>query len=294
MPGTGPTLVTIKTITMSLRAFLLAALVGTIPATSFGQSHQLIDIGSHRLDVVRTGAGSPAVVLEAGLGNGLDDWDPVWPSLAQFSTVVAYSRSGNGKSEPGSQPHTAKNAAVELHTLLAKLAIKPPYVLVGRSYGGLLVRMYTSLYPDDVAGVVLVDGTHEQQVKRWGTLDPSYPAAFRAYYDSVLKTLKPGAEAEEIRETVRIQAEGGTEGLKPLPDIPIAVLTSMRVDPAARYVNGTARGHELWREMHDEWFRRSHNGIHRVTTRSGHAIQAQEPELVVEAIRFVLDRVRTQ
>ena len=196
---------------MSLKALLLAALVGTIPATSFGQSHRLVDIGSHRLDVVCAGAGSPAVILEAGLGNGLDDWDPIWPSLAQFSTV-----------------------------------------------------------------------------------DPSYPGAFRAYYDSVLKSLKPGAEAEEIRETLRIQAAGGTDGLRPLPDIPIAVLTSMRVDPKAKSVNMTARGHELWREMHDEWFRRSHNGIHLVTTRSGHAIQAQEPELVVEAIRFVLDRVRTQ
>ncbi len=279
---------------MNFKALLLATLVGAIPATSFCQSHQLVDIGSHRLDVVRAGAGSPVVILEAGLGDALDDWDPVWPSLAQFTTVVAYSRSGLGKSEPGRQPHTARNAATELHNLLAKLTLRPPFVLVGRSYGGLLMRMYTSLYPEDVAGMVLVDGTHEQQVKRWGTLDPSYPAAFRAYYDSVLKTLKPGAEAEEIRETVRIQAAGGADGLKPLPDIPIAVLTSMKVDSAARYVNGTARGHELWREMHDEWFRRSHNGIHLVTTRSGHAIQAQEPELVMEAIRFVLDRVRSQ
>jgi len=279
---------------MNLRALILATLVGATPATSFGQRHQLVDIGSHRLDVVRAGAGSPAVILEAGLGDGLDDWDPVWPSLAQFTTVVAYSRSGIGKSESGAQPHTARNAAVELHTLLAKLSIRRPYILVGRSYGGLLVRMYTSLYPEDVAGLVLVDGTHEQQVKRWGTLDPTYPAAFRAYFDSVLKTMKPGAEAEEIRETVRIQAEGGTDGLNPLPDIPIAVLTSMKVDTAARYVNGTARGHDLWRDMHDEWFRRSHNGIHLVTTRSGHPIQSQEPELVVEAIRFVLDRVRTQ
>lgn len=279
---------------MRLATLLLASLVGTIPATSFGQRHQLVDIGSHRLDVVRVGAGSPAVILEAGLGDALDDWDPVWPSLAEFTTVVAYSRSGIGKSERGSQPHTARNAAVELHTLLAKLAIKSPYVLVGRSYGGLLVRMYTSLYPEDVAGLVLVDGTHEQQVKRWGSLDPTYPAAFRAYYDSVLKTMKPGAEAEEIRETVHIQAAGGTDGMIPLPDIPIAVLTSMKVDTAASYVNGTDRGHELWREMHDEWFRRSHNGIHVVTTRSGHAIQAQEPDLVIEAIRFVLDRVRSQ
>jgi hypothetical protein len=68
----------------------------------------------------------------------------------------------------------------------------------------------------------------------------------------------------------------------------------MRVDPKARYVKGTARGHEAWREMHDEWFQRSTNAIHIVTTKSGHAIQDQEPDLVVQAIRFVLDRVHTQ
>jgi len=141
---------------------------------------------------------------------------------------------------------------------------------------------------------VLVDATHEQQVRRWGAIDSTYPAAFRTYFDSVLKTLKPGAEAAETRETMRIQAAGDVEGMKPLPDMPLAVLTSMRVDPAARSVNGTARGHEAWREMHDEWFHQSHNAIHIVTTKSGHAIQNQEPELVVQAIRFVLDRVRTE
>src|SRR6476659_10008605 len=116
---------------MRFTALLLAALVGTMPTTSFGQSHQLVDIGSHRLDVARAGAGSPTVILEAGLGDALDDWEPVWLSLEQFTTVVAYSRSGNGKSEPGTQPHTARNAAVQLHTLLAKLSLRPPYVLVG-------------------------------------------------------------------------------------------------------------------------------------------------------------------
>jgi pimeloyl-ACP methyl ester carboxylesterase len=264
------------------------------PVALVAQAHQLVDVGGHRLDVVRAGAGTPAVIFEAGLGDDLTDWDPVWPSVAEFSTVIAYSRSGLGKSELGTKPHTARGAAVELHVLLTRLQIAPPYVLVGRSYGGLLARMYVSLYPHDVAGLVLVDGTHEQQVRRWGLIDSTYPGAFRAFYDSVLKTLRPGAEADETRETVRIQAAGGTDGLAPLPDIPIAVLTSMRVDSSALYVNGTARGHEAWREMHDEWFRRSHNGIHIVTTRSAHAIQAQEPELVVEAIRFVLDRVRAQ
>jgi hypothetical protein len=92
---------------------------------------------------------------------------------------------------------------------------------------------------------------------------------------------------------MRIQAVGAVEGLTPLPDIPIAVLTSMLSDPRAQYVNGTPRGHDVWRALHDEWFRRSRNGIHIETTHSGHAIQDGEPQLVVDAIRFVLDRVRT-
>jgi pimeloyl-ACP methyl ester carboxylesterase len=259
------------------------------------QSPQLVDIGTHKLDVLRAGTGTPTIVFEAGLGDdGLDDWKKVWSAAAQMSSVVVYSRSGNGRSQPGPGDHRVHTCAVELHALLTHLDLKPPYILVGRSYGGILVRLYASLYPNEVAGMVLVDATHEQQVRRWGAIDSTYPAAFRRYFDSVLTTLKPGADAAETRETMRIQAAGEVEGMKPLPDMPLAVLTSMRVDPKASYVNGTARGHEAWREMHDEWFHRSTNAIHIVTTKSGHAIQDQEPDLVVQAIRFVLDRVHTR
>lgn len=271
----------------------MAALAGLALTTVLSaQTPQLIDIGTHKLDVLRAGTGTPTIVFEAGLGDdGLDDWKRVWPAVAEMSSVVVYSRSGNGRSQLGPGDHSARTCATELHALLTHLSLKPPYLLVGRSYGGILVRLYTSLYPNEVAGMVLVDATHEQQVRRWGMIDSAYPAAFRTYFDSVLKTLQPGADAAETRETMRIQAAGEVEGMRPLPDMPLAVLTSMRVDPTARYVNGTARGHEAWREMHDEWFRRSTNAIHIVTTKSGHAIQDQEPDLVVQAIRFVLDRV---
>jgi hypothetical protein len=137
-----------------------------------------------------------------------------------------------------------------------------------------------------VAGLVIVDGTHEQQVQRYGTIDSSYPGAFRAFFDSILAGLPPGAQAAEIRETMRIQAAGTVEGMRPLPDIPIAVLTTMKADSTARYANGTMRGHVVWRELHDEWFRRSTNGMHIETSRSGHDIQNEEPSLVIEAIRF--------
>jgi pimeloyl-ACP methyl ester carboxylesterase len=140
---------------------------------------------------------------------------------------------------------------------------------------------------------VLVDASHEQQVQRWGKLDPTYPAAFRKLFEEKANSLQ-GAEAGETRESMRIQAAGAVEGMKPLPDIPIAVLTSMKVDPSAQTVNGTKQGHESWREMHEEWVRQSHNAEHVVTTRSGHHIQDDEPQLVLDAIRFVVNRVRTQ
>jgi pimeloyl-ACP methyl ester carboxylesterase len=257
-----------------------------------GQSPQLIDVSGYRLDVLRAGAGTPPVILVAGLGNAVDTWAQIVPSAAEFSTVVAYSRSGLGRSDPGPSKHTAKDSVLELHALLAKLNLKPPYVLVGASYGGILVRLYTSMYPAEVAGLVLSDASHEQQVQRYGTLDPKYPAQFRASFEEKLRNDK-GAEADEDRESLRIQAAGAVAGMKPLPDIPIAVLTSMKPNPAPQYVNQTAPGQDAWRAMHEEWFRRSRNGLHIVTTRSGHHIQDDEPQLVIEAIRFVLDHVRT-
>ena len=242
--------------------------------------------------MVRAGAGGPAVVFETGLGDSLDTWAPLVPVVGGYTTALAYSRAGFGRSQSGSSDHTAVAEVTDLHILLQRLGLRPPFILVGRSYGGLLARLYASSYPSEVAGLVLVDGTHEQQVRRYGKLDPNYPGQFRAFFDSLLATLPPGAQAGEIRETMRIQAAGAVEGLRPLPDIPIAVLTSMKADSASRYVNATARGHQVWRALHDEWFQRSTEGEHIVTSRSGHDIQAEEPQLVLDAIRFVFDRAR--
>ena len=281
----------VHTMLRRLRAVACATVI--LFGTGRTQTGELADVGGYRLDVVRAGKGAPAIILVAGLGNALDSWKQISPAAAELSTVVAYSRAGLGRSDPSPHDYTARAAVAELHTLLNHLEIKPPYVLVGASYGGILVRLYTSLYPTEVAGLVLVDASHEQQVKRWGMLDSTYPAAFQAFFDAQLKTLK-GAEAGETRESLRIQAAGAVKGMTPVPDVPIAVLTSMKVDPSAQYINQTEAGHEAWRAMHDEWFRQSHNGEHIVTTRSGHHIQDDEPQLVIDAIRFVVNRVRTQ
>jgi pimeloyl-ACP methyl ester carboxylesterase len=269
-------------------------LVALLPATAPAQAHVHVSVGDHSLDVVRGGAGGPALVFEVGLSDSLDTWLPMARTMSQFTTTIAYSRAGFGRSDPGPRDHSVPHAAADLHALLHALPVQPPFILVARSYGSLIARLYTSIYPKDVAGLVLVDGTHERQVQAFGTVDSTYPGGFRTFYDSVLATMPDGPAAAETRETMRIQAAGTVPGLKPLPDIPMAIVTSMKSDEAARYVNGTARGHVVWRSLHDEWFRQSRDAIHIQTTHSGHGIQDDEPALVEMAIRFVLDRVRAK
>ncbi len=276
-----------------LAAFALSvALVATSTHAVGAQSHERVSVGDHALDVVRGGHGGPALVFETGLADSLDTWIPMVRTMSQSTAAIAYSRAGMGRSDPGPPDHSVPRAVADLHALLNRLGVAPPYILVARSYGSLIARLYTSLYPKEVAGLVIVDGTHEQQVARFGSLDSTYPRAFYAYFDSVLAKTPDGAEAAEIRETMKIQRAGTIPGLAPLPDIPLALLTSMKSDESAPYVNGTARGHDVWRDLHEEWFRRSHNAIHIETDRSGHDIQADEPQLVEMAIRFVMDRAR--
>jgi pimeloyl-ACP methyl ester carboxylesterase len=271
--------------------FISLLFVGNYMALA--QTPTLVDVGGYRLDVARSGSGGPPVILVSGLGDDLEEWKPVFQSISEFSTVVAYSRAGLGRSEGAERDHSAKAEVEELHSLLVRLGLKPPFILVGASYGGILTRLYTSTYPDQVAGLVFVDAASEDQVIRYGRLDSTYPEAFRRSFEDNIKTQKP-AEAAETRESLRIQMAGNVEGMRPLPDIPMAILTSMKINPKPQYVNQTARGYNEWRSMHEEWFNHSTNAIHIETSKSGHHIQDDEPQLVVDAIRFVLDRTRTK
>ena len=275
---------------VAARALMISLLILLAAAQLAAQASSLVDVGGYRLDVVQAGTGDPAVVLVAGLGNDVDTWKTFLPYAAKLGTVVAYSRAGLGRSEGATREHTVSSSVDELHRLIEKLGLKRPVVLVGASYGGIIVRLYTSRYPADVAGLVFIDASSEEQVKRYGKLDPTYPGAFKKVFEDLIKT-QTGAVAGETRESLRIQMVGVVEGMKPVPDLPMAVLTSMQPDPKAQYVNQTPRGYDEWRAMHDEWFLRSSNAIHITTSHSGHHIQDDEPQLVADAIRFVLDRV---
>ena len=170
----------IKVLRTSLVVVLAGALLGCTPAPP-APTERLVDVnaGGHRLHLLVMGEGpgnaaKPSVVLESGMGGGIG-WNHVRSEIARFAQVVTYDRAGIGDSEPGPEPRDAATIARELHGALHQAGVKPPYVLVGQSLGGLYVQVFAATYPKETAGLVLVDPTHAsadmslsiKEVKTW-------------------------------------------------------------------------------------------------------------------------------
>jgi len=118
---------------------------------------QLISVGSHNLYTTVKGEGSPTVIILPGMNAFSWGWWGIQDEIAKTTRVVTYDRAGYGWSEAGPEPYSSKQIATELHTLLQRLQIDPPCILVGASMGGVYAKHYAKLYPDDVAGVIFAD-----------------------------------------------------------------------------------------------------------------------------------------
>ena len=136
---------------------------------------RLVDVGGHRLHIWCTGAGEPSVILETGLGGSTVGWGFVQPEVARFTRVCSYDRAGLGYSDPGPSPRTTRRIARELEQLLDRSGIAGPWVLVGASSGGFTARLFASERSERVAGLVLVDASHEDQAHDIPRLAPFVP-----------------------------------------------------------------------------------------------------------------------
>jgi pimeloyl-ACP methyl ester carboxylesterase len=139
----------------------------------------MVDIDGCRMHVQTAGGGFPSVVLESGLGGMSSGWGWIQPETAKFSRVVSYDRAGLGWSGPDPFPKTAAVAARRLRSVLLHSRVDPPYVLVGHSMGGLFVRVFANLYPDEVAGMVLLDAVHPDQHLRSAAINTHMRSGFR-------------------------------------------------------------------------------------------------------------------
>ncbi len=129
---------------------------------------KLISVGTRKLHIHCTGTGTPTVVVENGGAAFSFDWELIQPEVARFTRICTYDRAGYAWSDPGPEFDTFDQASHDLHVLLTNARVHGPYVLVGHSLGGMLVRFFQAKYPRDVVGVVLVDSSHEESLQHVG------------------------------------------------------------------------------------------------------------------------------
>jgi pimeloyl-ACP methyl ester carboxylesterase len=144
----------------------------TITDPVYTKPAKLVDIGNgQRLNLYCLGSGSPAVIFDAGLGDSTIAWAMVQPAISKKTMTCSFDRAGLGFSDAARRPSTAINQTEDLHALLQAAHIKPPYILVGHSMAGMNVRVYADKYRDEVVGMVIVDGSHEDQTERSLAID---------------------------------------------------------------------------------------------------------------------------
>ena len=273
-------------------------------AAKSSNSGGLVDIGCGRKMYLECrGTGSPTVVLISGTRGAHDDWtdliDPqnptgapkpdesaVFPQISKFNRVCAYDRPGTTlndgtrtNSTAVQQPTTAQQGVADLHAVLIASKEPRPYVLVGHSWGGLIARLFASTYPDDVAGLVLIDSASE-------FLKISLtPAQWATYIEATKKLIESnGLEAPDHVRTLSLLRN--SPKVRPMP---VVLLTS---DKRFDFGAGRTETWPAWRTAQDR-LAKLLNAKHVSDTNSGHAIQMEQPQLVVDAIREVVKAVRS-
>jgi pimeloyl-ACP methyl ester carboxylesterase len=264
---------------------------------------RLIDVGGHRLHIWCTGAGSPTVILETGLGGSAVGWGFVQPDVARFTRVCSYDRAGLGYSDPGPSPRTARRIARELAELLGRSGITEPVVLVGASSGGFSTRILASEHAERVSGLVLVDASHEDQAHSVPPIARVVPVlasigALRLL--GVEFNMSPESLAPAVRaygRATHFRASGYKTGANEITNIQESaneVRASRRQLNIPVVVVTGARGADTeWLDLQRDQVKLSSRGCH-VLAESGHVIAVEQPEVVVEAIRAVVDAARNR
>jgi pimeloyl-ACP methyl ester carboxylesterase len=280
---------------------------------------ELYDVGGgRRLMLHHAGTGTPAVVIEAGAGAFGLDYLNILELCAQRTTCVLYDRAGSGWSDPGQGSRGAEEIVTDLHDALRLAGVCAPYLMVGHSLGGLLVRAYAQSFPDEVVGLVLIDPLVEgiplpdegddqvvtamldelrrnpEVMREW------YPALFAEWEKLPARVRDPLiarhsdpdyaiAGMRDMKNAQRVQDD--VSNGPALPDVPVTVLTGMAVDPSPGMSDEEKHAFNTVKlEAHATFIGSVRQGEHRVLPDAGHLLFTERPDVVVDAVFDILDR----
>jgi pimeloyl-ACP methyl ester carboxylesterase len=252
--------------------------------------------GAHQIAASVFGSGDPVVVIEPAYGGAASSWRLIAEAAARVTTVVAYDRAPYGDSSPALDQRTPRDVARDLHAVVGALGVTRPLVLVGHSLGGIYARAYAASHPDNVAGMVLVDSSHEGQRRatrghvpwKWQLMElltvPSIIAASRAARKGADRRslIREFCSFLRITEADRMLFPGALEGK------PLVVLTR------ARDTSISDRGFwPIWHGLHSDLARLSANSSHIISDSANHYLNDGDPTLIIDAIRLVVASART-
>ena len=241
---------------------------------------------SGRLSFVLSGAGDPTIVLFSGAGMSLQGWGPLYPGIEKLGTVLAWNRFGLQGSDPPLERQTGTVVLASLRELLGYSGLKPPYVLVAHSLGGLFANLYARLYPEQVAGVLFLEATHPGDREALQKHEHQLVQALEKLQSLPQFFFRPNVERELacVDDTVReIEAAGE------FPEVPVRVITG-GLTPRSSMLSPGAVGAK--RANQQDLARLSPLGRQVVAQKSGHFPQLTEPDVVLRVVSELLRTTR--
>lgn len=273
-----------------------------------------VEIENKKIHFLCVGKNGPTVVLDAGLGADLNWWCLVQKEVSKFAQVCSFDRPGYGWSDTGKDPRTSARIVSELHDLLQAAQLKPPYILVGHSFGGANMRLYANTYPDDVIGLILVDACHENQsfeedvsgqnvfatlkdyfynstcshyigITRWcmrESLDPFFSPLMSSEVRDIIIAKASSIKALRARDKEMFYLKESLDQLKKSQNTllhkPLIIITAEETnkDP-------------LWQTFQTELVELSNIGKQVIAEKSSHMVNVDRPEVIVDAVKEMIE-----